>query len=106
MADPDGFDIRAAFDAAGGAPRSCCAYRPARGWHIREGQRVFGNRLQQRPTGWQWSYRRRQPVELDASAVFKSDVAMRARAYKALVDGGMTPAMAAAFAGLVEADNG
>lgn len=58
------------------------------------------------PTGWQWSYRRRQPVELDASAVFKSDVAMRARAYKALVDGGMTPAMAAAFAGLVEADNG
>ena len=76
------------------------------GASIREGQRAFASRLAHRADRLAADMTRQLGVEVsfDASAVFRADIAMRARAYKAMVDAGMDQSMAAALAGLVEAD--
>lgn len=73
---------------------------------IREGQRVFGIRLGQRCNrlAAELTDQLGTPVTLDASAVFRQDIALRSRSYKALVDAGMDPGMAATLTGLVETD--
>lgn len=71
---------------------------------IREGQRIFANRLQSRADriASELTDALGLPVEIDASAVFKTDIAMRSRAFKSLVDAGMNEAMAAQLCGLTE----
>lgn len=69
---------------------------------IREGQRIFANCLQSRADRITLDLAAglKADVESDASSVFKTDIAMRARALKALVEAGMSVAEAREVTGV------
>jgi len=69
---------------------------------VREAQRSFSVRLQQRAEMLAEVMREKlaTDVQLDASKVFQADIALRARAFRQLIDAGLEQAEARAVVGL------